>query len=244
MKRLSVYQQLAWVYLLSLGSSNNGKIDFLTEDSLATMMGLQPTDDEWEMVSGSFKRFEELNMITHDNETIVIINYEKRQQSNLTGYERVKRYRERNKPKNRLNVINDNVNDNGSDNDRLDKNRLDKIRIEEEVAPAKIINSLNLTKGQVMVLLKTFPGMSSEEIKAEARKCSDYMAMSSGDYKNPGLFFRGWMNKTYPEWKKKRAEEERNAKLSQVLPDLTPEQIERNRQRIAEIKSKFPVKTI
>lgn len=239
-KSLSAIDQLAFVYLLSLGSQSNGVIEIVTEKILAGMMCA-----EFDNLKGVFERLSLLKMIRHDNGRIVIINFEKRQQSNLTGYERVKRYRE-NKAKLLKPVINDNVGDNKDDNDRIDKIREEEIRIEQEevAAPQKKINSLSLTKGQVMAFMKSFPGMTCEEVKEEAKKCSQYMAMSSNEYTNPGLFFRGWMKKVYPEWKKKKSEEERERQFQSSHATLTPEQIEANRVRIAEIKSKFPVKTL
>lgn len=95
-----------------------------------------------------------------------------------------------------------------------------------------------------MAFQKAFPGMSSQEIKDEARKCSEYMTMSSGEYMNPGLFFRGWMRKVYPEWKKNKAIQDQADKIISGARPLTPDQIEANRERIAELKSKYPIKTI
>ena len=85
----------------------------------------EPTlDDEnwnsWKNTEGVLKKFQELEMIHIDNEVITILNWEKRQESNLTGYERVKKYRE----KKRI----DNANDNAmitSDKSRVDKSRVD-----------------------------------------------------------------------------------------------------------------------
>lgn len=109
----------------------------------------------------------------------------------------------------------------------------------------KQINSLRLTTQQLRVFAREFSGLTIGEIKEQSKKCSDYMAMSSTNYTNPGLFFRGWMKKFYPEWKKEKAVEVREEEAKKTLDyKITDEERERNLIRIAEIKSKLPVKTI
>lgn len=70
--------------------------------------------DEWGATQGVLEKFKKLQMITLDNELITVLNWQKRQETSLTSYERVKRYREKKR--------NDNVND----NDRVEENRIDK----------------------------------------------------------------------------------------------------------------------
>jgi hypothetical protein len=130
---------------------------------------------------------------------------------------------------------------------RIEEKRIEEKRIEEEEkeeTSGKVINSLALTRGQIMAFQKAFPGMSNQEIKDEAKKCSEYMAMSSGTYTNPGLFFRGWMKKVYAEWRKNKVLQEQADRVIKGAKPLTPEQIESNRKRIADLKSRFPLKTI
>lgn len=74
-------------------------------------------DENWSETEGILERFQNLHMVSIDNGLITLINWTKRQETSLTGYERVKRYRQRHK--------NDN-NDNENDNIRIDKIRIDK----------------------------------------------------------------------------------------------------------------------
>jgi hypothetical protein len=67
-----------------------------------------------------------ININTEKSE-IIIINWKKRQETVMTGYERVKKYREKAKKE-----ANDNemiTDDNANDNARIDKNRIDKNSI-------------------------------------------------------------------------------------------------------------------
>ena len=123
----------------------------------------------------------------------------------------------------------------------------EEVKQEEEekgkIAP-KEINSLNLSKGQVMAFIKEFPGLSASQVKEQATKCSSYMAMSSTNYSNPGLFFRGWMKKFYGEWKSEQRKKEYESRKEKEMPVMTSEQIERNRERLQDMKNKIPIKNI
>ena len=127
MMSLSPIEKTLWVTLLCLVSSSEkeGMIKYINADKIKLLAGLDIMMDEWRETDGFLKRFEGLGMITIDNETIVIKNWEKRQRA-MTPYERVKKYREMHK-----NDANDNemiTDDNVNDNNRIDKNRIDKNR--------------------------------------------------------------------------------------------------------------------
>lgn len=117
---LTASERSCWITLLCYASlTEDGKIRHLTEEILITQAGISfdPYDDtEMKNLKDILKKFEALSMITFDNGTISITNWKKRQESNLTGYERVKRFRAKNKGKTTL------------DNEMitLDKTRLDK----------------------------------------------------------------------------------------------------------------------
>lgn len=112
-------QRSCWITLLCYGSnaSVRGVVPHLSEYTLMANSGLDPTCDEWEVTVGVLKRFEELGMITIDNGVITIKNWSKRQEVSLTPYERLKKYREKNKKITEVKR---------DDNARLDKTRLDK----------------------------------------------------------------------------------------------------------------------
>lgn len=111
-KQLSPVHQLMFVYLLCL-SDEEGCVHYLSEQALKVMCGLMPTDDNWTEGDNAFDNFVRLSMITIDNVTICVTNFQKRQNSNLSNYERVKRFRDKKKqefvPKKKTNVINDNA---------------------------------------------------------------------------------------------------------------------------------------
>lgn len=155
-KRLNSLDQLAFIYMLCLGSQKEGRIEYLDEEALKGLMGLSPNLDEWSNLDDIFIRLGKLGMITIDNETVVITNYSKRQNSNLTGYERVKRFREKNKAKTSTNVINDNVHDNRDDNDRIDKIRIEENRIDKNINNNNIVISNEVAGNEVNKLLTLF----------------------------------------------------------------------------------------
>ena len=119
MLSLSASQRSCWITLLAYGSVNdNGKITYIDEQQLMLQSGLDFTCDEWDRTVGILKKLENLKMITVDNGEISIVNWQKRQETNLTSYERVKRYRQKKR------------NDNGKIT--LEENRIDKNRREDK----------------------------------------------------------------------------------------------------------------
>jgi hypothetical protein len=105
-------------------------------------------------------------------------------------------------------------------------------------------NPLVFSRSRMTYILKEFPGLTFDLVRDQAEKCNNYMAMSSDEYKNPGLFFRGWMRKFYVEWKKQKAQEDRDREFTANHKPISEEQLARNRERIAEIKSKLLTKSI
>lgn len=236
-KSLDPLHQLGFVYLLCLGSQTEGVIKHLTLSNLCLMMGIFPDTNEGVRMQNFFDKLVELEMITNDNAAVVITNYQKRQNSNLTGYERVKRFREKNKTKTSSNVINDNVKDNGDDNTRIDKIREDKNRKEYiQEQQIKKTNNLVLTKSQKVTFLKEFRGLTSVELDVEIKKCNDYMNMSSSNYTNPGLFFRGWLKKVMEEKARKKANQEQLEREREAMKDMSPEEREKAQKKIDEIR--------
>ena len=117
---LRANERSCWITLLCYASVSEipGEIKHLTEERLLIASGIDIVDDLWNETLGVLQKFVEKQMITiNDNGMITVCNFRKRQETALTSYERVKKYRE----KKRL----DNV-DNDNDNTRVDKRRLDK----------------------------------------------------------------------------------------------------------------------
>ena len=134
---LSPAERSCWITLLCYASNNdnaddnasdNGVIRYLDEDKLMIQAGLDMQREEWEETKGILKKLSKLKMIRLDNGVITIKNWLKRQEMNLTSYERVKRWRE----KKRL----DNAPDNAMitvEESRVDKSRVDNNILKKEI---------------------------------------------------------------------------------------------------------------
>jgi hypothetical protein len=145
--QLSVEDRLCFITLLCLASSNDddiGTIRSCNESVIIRLSGIE--NDPYETVNsytravGCLDRLNDNKMITRDNAgNVIISNFSKRQGENLTGYERVKKYREkqnkRNVAKNKViirknKVIKDNTPDVINDNDRIEESRVEENRID------------------------------------------------------------------------------------------------------------------
>ena len=114
---LSPAERSCWITLLCYASVNdNGMITFLTEEKLMFQAGLDPTREEWDFTSGVLEKFKTLQMITYDNDLITVKNWNKRQETSLTSYERVKRFREKKRIDNAKITLEEN---------RIEENRID-----------------------------------------------------------------------------------------------------------------------
>lgn len=126
---LSHTDRLCFITLLCLASASRHDdykitgINELTLFSLAHLSWNPYESDGWGGATGVLQRLNDNAMITlGDNGDIVIKRFKDRQESNLTGYERIKRYREKAKQSKKAN---DNTNDNAMIT--LDKIREEKI---------------------------------------------------------------------------------------------------------------------
>lgn len=93
---LNSLERSCWLTLLCIASvsDDEGRIRFITPERLLTMSGIGPTDDEWMGAESVFDKFISLGMISKEsNGDITITNWSKRQNSYLTGAERMKKYR-------------------------------------------------------------------------------------------------------------------------------------------------------
>ena len=144
---LSSVERLCWITILCLASDDekgDGVIHHLTEDKLFRLSSIP--QDLYTKNRGILVKLEALGMIQNDNgdNKIRVINFKKRQNKHLSGYERVKRYRDKKRVNTRVKNDNgDNARDNANDNARLDKNRIDKNR--EERYPLSWIKKLDST---------------------------------------------------------------------------------------------------
>jgi hypothetical protein len=119
-RNLSSIHQLMFVYLLCYASNNeNGTVEYLTEWQLAMNCGITETSDQADDVDGCFDALERLNMISREGKNITVLKYEERQNTQLTGAERAKKYRDKQRDSDERNAGN------------VTKVTLDKKRVEE-----------------------------------------------------------------------------------------------------------------
>lgn len=139
MLALTAAERSCWITLLSFASlsdetSEQGVVKYVNEATLMLQAGINFQDKEWEKTIGVLDHFKKLGMVTIDNGVITIEKWKKRQDSNLTGYERLKKHRK--KQRDNSMITGDNATKNEADNALItpmitvDKNRIDKNRIE------------------------------------------------------------------------------------------------------------------
>jgi len=130
MLSLTASERSCWITLLSYASVNdNGMITFLNGEQLMIQAGIDPASEDWGRTQKVLDKFQKLEMIQNDNGVIIIKNWGKRQEHQLTPYERVKRYREKQR------MI---TNDNGGDNAMITTYdnaviTTDKIRVDKNI---------------------------------------------------------------------------------------------------------------
>ena len=143
-QRLNCCERSCWITLLCLASLNDGIVKHCEEQYLIGHSGIDPASSDFQKAHGILVKLEMLGMIHkgRDNagiEFIVITNWAKRQTERpMTGYERLKKWRE-----NKKNLPYDNeliTTDNG-------KIREDKIRIDKKES-SNDDNGKELTKAE------------------------------------------------------------------------------------------------
>ena len=140
---LSGDERSCWLTILCLASASTieGRIEFLNLTSLYRMSGVNmiTNDNEVDVIT----KFQQLKMLKKNSDgSIDVINWNKRQEKSMTGYERVKKYRQ-----NKAILTDDNAmitplitNDNANDNPRIEENRIEENRIENtkpSLSPSK-----------------------------------------------------------------------------------------------------------
>lgn len=144
-RRLSPEHRLCYITLLCLASASaeQGKIAHCSEEDIIELSGFREVpgldDTGYDNAKKCLERFEELGMITRNVITgsthyfdVVIVAFQKRQDTNLTGYERLKKYRKNKRDemaKKREKQITRVINDN--EMITIEENRIEKNRREE-----------------------------------------------------------------------------------------------------------------
>ena len=129
MATLTPCERSCWLSLLcyAAAAENGGSISHLSEDHLMAHSGIDIMSDDWTKTQGVLDRFVKLDMITLDNGVITLSNWTKRQGTALSGYERLKKWREKHRDDN-----NDNVSMITNDNGKRERERDRKKEVSKE----------------------------------------------------------------------------------------------------------------
>lgn len=113
MKSLTDSERSCWLTLLCYASisSVEGEVMHLTEKQLLIDSGVDPLSDNWNATTGILARFDKLGMTKVGGVgQIVVMHWNERQErTNMSGYERIKRHRERAKTKDQIESMQSNV---------------------------------------------------------------------------------------------------------------------------------------
>lgn len=146
-ERLTPLERSCWVTLLCLASMmDSGTIEFLTVESLLNKSGIQfdpYRPEEWENALSVMQKFQKMKMIKlMDNGDIKIINWEKRQEHNLTVAERVAKHRAKKQVCNKDVTIN--VTSVTTEENRIEENRREyTFSDEKDTQPLKADEALS-----------------------------------------------------------------------------------------------------
>ena len=134
MMSLSAVEKSLWLTILCLANNtDDGVIKYIDATKIMFLTNVNALTDEWDENKNFLEHFEELGMLKRNDNGISVINFVIKQNKSLSGYERVKRHRERQKAK----ETDDNEVKRYKDNGREDKNREDKNRLEKEIVKKK-----------------------------------------------------------------------------------------------------------
>lgn len=195
---LTAQERSCWLTMLCMASTSStpGSIEFLTVETLLTRSGVSwdPYDTkEWDSLLGIIKRFEKMKMITADDEGVItILNWSKRQETNLTDAERSKSYRDRKK--------NRHTNDTKPvTNVTQEENRIEKNREKEVKKPLSAsFNYLkNVPEEDIVVFLDRFE-TTRTDIKSKAEDLGNWCIANGKRKKNYKLFLLTALKKDFP----------------------------------------------
>ena len=236
-RKLSLEDKMCFITLLCLASTadEGGLVRNCDEFTLIELSNLRqnPYDDdnEYNRALGCLKRYEALQIVTlHDNGDVTVNNFERRQGENLSNAERQKNYRERlkTKPKERNDS---NITRYNDSNARVEENRIEKNRVEEKTEPS--LSFLEVLPEELKASLSEKYQISPKGIQSKATDLLLYCKQKGKVYKDYKAFLenalrkdKGTLQTTFPLAVVKTQSQEEQ---------LTPEQIERNRQMIMRI---------
>lgn len=188
-ERLTPTERSCWITLLCMASLSEGVIRFLTVESLLNRSGIQFDPyhpEEWEKGLGVLRKFQDLEMIEcQDNGDIILLNWEKRQETNLTDAERARNYRDRKKAVTK--TVTDNVTNVTLDKNRIDKNRIDNIKGDK--VPCGEFKNVLLSQDEMRKLVERYGRTATIQIVEEL---SSYMKSKGKVYRDHYATLLNW----------------------------------------------------
>lgn len=192
MLALNASERSCWLTLLCYASMSgkDGAVCHLNEDMLLAQSGITPLSDEFEKTKGLLEKLSKLMMITLDNGMITITNWRKRQEVALSGYERVKRYREK--------QSNDN-DDNESDNTRVEENREEKNRIDKKEDKKEKFGEFQKVLLTLEECQKLNEKIGQKNTLLLIEELDNYIASKGKKYSNHYATILNWARRKYQE---------------------------------------------
>lgn len=118
------------------------------------------------------------------------------------------------------------------------KNKEERIKKEEE-EEQKRANPILLSRSQKLAYRKLFPTLSLDELEEQMRLCNLHMAVSTYSYKNPGQYFKGWLENFLHDRELKKAKEEQAKHVEEISAGISEEERNRNLEKMKEMKEKI-----
>lgn len=243
---LTTAERCCWIALLCLASqSEDSIIRFLTTDGLLRLAGISynATADysEWEACQKVLKKFENLGLIEMlENESIIITNFQKRQDAYLTDTEKKRNYREKH-------IKVDNVHPAQVDKStpkREDKIRLDKIRL---VATTPELKKSFFENPIMADIQKTYPDRNYE---FQFNLMIDWWQTNKKKLPQNISAFSNWLVKTQPDPKlqaerrtriEKEAQDKKQAEID-ATPQASPESLNKLREQVKAVIEKKSIR--
>jgi len=179
-----------WLTLLCYASNGDGEVKYLTEEQLMIQAGVPLGGAEWDQTLGILKRFEERDMIQIERETLHLPNWNKRQ-ANLTGYERIKRFR--GKSKEDEDVI---THDNAVITTEREIDKKDKREKKEEKVTASLKFLTEIPLDHLKELTEKYEA-STRQIQRKGEELKNYCDSIGKTYKNYRAFMENALSKDF-----------------------------------------------
>lgn len=220
---LNPFQRLMWVTLLCVASQDDEKtgiLKFVRESRIMALSGLYYEDMEsmyGTREGDTFATFERIGLISFpDEETLVIVNYSRKQTENMTVAERVAAHRDRKKALSKPYVTESNepmLQSNKSvttEERRVEESREEKKR--EKSVPDKPELHISYLKNLPEEDLKDFTyrfDASPKQIQSKAEDLSNYCEAKGKKYKNYRAFLINALKKDFKEMTEEERERRR-----------------------------------